>query len=352
MQDHPQNILITGGAGFIGSALVRFLLEKTTATLINLDALTYAGNLASFADIETHPRYRFVHGDINDAPLLADLLSKHRPSVIMHLAAESHVDRSISGAAEFIRTNVCGTYVLLDECLRFYRILTDSEKEQFRFVHVSTDEVHGSLEKEDAPFTESTRYAPRSPYSATKAASDHLVRAWHHTYGLPVIVSNCSNNYGPRQYPEKLIPLALMKMLHGENIPLYGNGTQIRDWLHVDDHCSALWEIACRGRIGESYVIGSGREMNNRALLDLLCSIMDELAPRADAACHQESIVSVTDRPGHDARYAIDATKLRSELAWQPNISLEEGLRSTVRWYLDHRAWWEPLWKNQVARGM
>lgn len=350
---HPYStILVTGGAGFIGSQLVIDLLDCTQHRVITLDRLSYAGNLSSLATHLPHPRHHFIQGDINDAVLLRDIFSKHRPMAVMHLAAESHVDRSIDGPADFIQTNVCGTYQLLEAAREHVSSLAISERQHFRFLHVSTDEVHGALGPDDAAFTESTLYAPRSPYAATKAASDHLVRAWHHTYGLPTIVTNCSNNYGPRQYPEKLIPLALVKMLRDEPIPLYGDGSQIRDWLHVTDHSCALRLILEQGVVGESYIIGSGVETSNRELLDILCALMDERHPRSDGKLHRSSIRSVSDRPGHDARYAIDASRIRKSLAWQPQISLQEGLRSTIDWYLTHQNWWhEILQKNDaVAR--
>jgi dTDP-glucose 4,6-dehydratase len=343
MKTPPPTVLITGGAGFIGSNLVMHLLEHSDWHIVNLDALTYAGNLDAWGDWRAHPRHQFAHGSILDAALVKQLMEQHRPSAVLHLAAESHVDRSIDGPSAFVQTNVCGTAILLEQCLHHWQTLPLAEKTSFRFIHLSTDEVHGSLAPDDAPFTESTRYAPRSPYAATKAAADHLVRAWHHTYGFPTIVANASNNYGPRQFPEKLIPLAIVKMLRDEPIPLYGDGSQIRDWLHVHDHCRALHAILERGKCGESYVIGSGVETSNRDLLHQLCALMDEMAPRPDGSTHTTTITSVTDRPGHDQRYAIDATHIRNHLAWQPQHNLSNGLRSTLAWYLNHTAWWQSI---------
>lgn len=337
------SILVTGGAGFIGSQVVQDLLEQEQMAVVTLDRLTYAGHRSSLAACLLHPHHTFVQGDINDADLLRHLFQTHQPRAVIHLAAESHVDRSIDGAADFIQTNVCGTYQLLEATRDYVAGMSASSRERFRFLHVSTDEVHGSLGPDDAAFSESTNYAPRSPYAATKAASDHLVRAWHHTYGLPTIVTNCSNNYGPRQYPEKLIPLALVKMLRDEPIPLYGDGSQIRDWLHVTDHSRALRLIMQAGIAGQTYVIGSGVETSNRQLLDLLCGWMDELQPRSDGHSYCSKIVSVRDRPGHDARYAIDARHIEKTLGWQPSVSLHDGLRSTVMWYLENRQWWEEI---------
>lgn len=343
MKDHPHTILITGGAGFIGSNLVMHLLRTTAWHVVNLDALTYAGNREGWGEFLTHPRHHFVQGNLTDATLLQHLLQTHQPQAVMHLAAESHVDRSIDGPAVFVQTNVCGTAVLLEQCLHYWQGLTAPAKQAFRLLHLSTDEVHGSLEPQEPPFCESTRYAPRSPYSATKAAADHLVRAWHHTYGLPCIVANSSNNYGPRQFPEKLIPLAIVNLLEGEPIPLYGDGSQIRDWLHVSDHCHALTKILMQGTIGDSYIIGTGVETTNRILLEMLCHLMDGMHPRRDGSSHSSAIMPVSDRPGHDQRYAINATHLRGSLAWQPQIELQQGLRETIAWYLAHPDWWRAI---------
>lgn len=349
MKSHPRTVLITGGAGFIGSNLVMHLLNHSDWHIVNLDALTYAGNLECWGELFTHPRHHFVQGNVTDAVLLKHLLEEHRPQAVMHLAAESHVDRSIDGPSVFVQTNVCGTAILLEQCLHYWQHLAGAEKEKFRLLHLSTDEVHGTLSHDDPPFTESTRYAPRSPYSATKAAADHLVRAWHHTYGFPSIVANASNNYGPRQFPEKLIPLAIVKMLQGTPIPLYGDGSQIRDWLHVHDHCQALQRILEEGKIGDSYVIGTGVETTNRALLHLLCELMDERQARADGRPHSASITSVSDRPGHDQRYAINASHLRDTLSWQPQYDLKQGLRETIAWYLDHTDWWQNILADRYA---
>jgi dTDP-glucose 4,6-dehydratase len=343
MNDHPPTVLITGGAGFIGSNLVMHLLRDTDWHVVNLDALTYAGNLEGWGGFLTHPRHHFVKGNLTDAALLQHLLQSHQPQAVMHLAAESHVDRSIDGPAVFVQTNVCGTAVLLEKCLHYWQNLPAPAKHAFRLLHLSTDEVHGSLGPQDAPFCESTSYAPRSPYSATKAAADHLVRAWHHTYGFPSIVANASNNYGPRQFPEKLIPLAIVKLLQCEPIPLYGDGSQIRDWLHVSDHCHALTKILTHGQTGDSYLIGTGVETTNRSLLLLLCELMDEMHPRRDGLSHAAAISPVSDRPGHDHRYAIDATHLRRSLSWQPRIDLRQGLRETIAWYLSHPGWWQAI---------
>jgi len=349
MNAHPPTVLITGGAGFIGSNLVMHLLRQSDWHIVNLDALTYAGNLEAWDDFFTHPRHHFVHGNITDAALLQHLLQEHRPQAVIHLAAESHVDRSIDGPSVFVQTNVCGTAILLEQCLHYWQKLTVPNQTIFRLLHLSTDEVHGSLSPDDPPFTESTRYAPRSPYSATKAAADHLVRAWHHTYGFPCLVANASNNYGPRQFPEKLIPLAIVKMLQGEPIPLYGDGSQIRDWLHVHDHCRALHQILEHGEVGKSYVIGTSIETTNRSLLHTLCELMDEMHPRGDRRSHKESITPVSDRPGHDQRYAVDASYLRNTLRWHPQFDLTQGLRETIAWYLDHPLWWQNILTNRYA---
>ncbi|MCF7731180.1 MAG: dTDP-glucose 4,6-dehydratase [Akkermansiaceae bacterium] len=336
-----RTFLVTGGAGFIGSNLVHHLLD-IGHRVVNVDKLTYAGNRHSLAACETHPDYQFVQADIADETAMREVFTRFRPERVMHLAAESHVDRSIDGPMEFIRTNVTGTAVLLQAALGYWQGTGEMVREVFRFVHVSTDEVFGSLGA-DGYFTETTPYDPHSPYSASKAASDHLARAWGDTYGLPVIVTNCSNNYGPFQFPEKLIPVVILKALNGEPIPVYGKGENIRDWLHVADHCRALEVIATNGRPGETYNIGGGNEWRNIDLVRELCRHLDSLHPRADGAPHASQITFVTDRPGHDLRYAIDAAKLRRELGWLPAWTAGEGFRATVQWYLDHPAWWQPI---------
>lgn len=336
-------VIVTGGAGFIGSNLIRHLLAHTDWQVVNVDKLTYAGNLSSLEGSEATGRYRFARIDIVDGPAIADLIAESRPRAILHLAAESHVDRSIDGPAEFIQTNVVGTCELLQASTAYWRSLPPDEATVFRFLHVSTDEVFGALSPEDTPFVESTPYAPRSPYAASKAASDHLVRAWGHTYGLPVVITNCSNNYGPYQFPEKLVPVVILKAQRGEPIPVYGRGENIRDWLHVGDHASAIRAVLERGRIGETYLISGNAERRNIDLVREVCRILDELDPRPGDPSRESLITFVTDRPGHDFRYAIDASKLRDELGWEPRESLASGLRSTVAWYLENRAWWQPI---------
>jgi dTDP-glucose 4,6-dehydratase len=332
--------VVTGGAGFIGSALVRQLLHQGQAVLV-IDKLTYAGNLASLAEVEGHPHYRFARADICDGARMAELFQTFDPDAVMHLAAESHVDRSIDGPAEFIRTNVLGTYSLLQAALGHWRRLSGPRSERFRFHHISTDEVFGAL-GEAGLFTETTAYDPRSPYSASKASSDHLASAWHHTYGLPVVISNCSNNYGPRQFPEKLIPLMIIKGLAGQPMPVYGEGRNIRDWLFVEDHVRALELIMTQGRVGETYNVGGGAERRNLEVVHAICDTLHAVAPRAGGH-HRDLISFVPDRPGHDYRYAIDCAKLCAELGWQARESFESGLRRTVMWYIENRAWWEPL---------
>ena len=334
-------IIVTGGAGFIGSAVVRHLIAHTDHQVLVLDKLTYAGNLASLAAVADHPRYRFVRADICDRSAVADIFESFDPDAVMHLAAESHVDRSIDGPAEFINTNVVGTYVLLEAALAHWRKL-GARAENFRFHHVSTDEVYGAL-GDDGLFTEETRYDPRSPYSATKAASDHLVQAWGHTYGLPILLTNCSNNYGPHQFPEKLIPLTIIKGLAGEPMPVYGQGLNVRDWLFVDDHAQALTLVLERGQVGETYNIGGDAERRNIDVVDAICAAMDRLRRCPGRASHRELIAFVTDRPGHDFRYAIDFSKLRRELGWSPRHSFEQGLAATVAWYIENHDWWQPL---------
>jgi dTDP-glucose 4,6-dehydratase len=334
-----QTIIVTGGAGFIGSAVIRLLLGATEAVVVNLDKLTYAANPLALEGAERHARYRFEEADIADRAAMRAILAKHRPDAIMHLAAETHVDRSIDGPADFIQTNILGTYTLLEAARNYWSGLPAAQAARFRFHHVSTDEVFGSLGP-DGLFTETTAYDPTSPYSASKAASDHLVRAWHATYGLPVVLSNCSNNYGPWQFPEKLIPLMIAKALRHEALPVYGRGENIRDWLHVDDHARALWLVLERGRLGESYNVGGRAERRNIDVVGAICDLVDELAggtPRRALITH------VADRPGHDRRYAIDASKIEAELGWRPEESFESGLRATVRWYLDHQDWWQAI---------
>jgi dTDP-glucose 4,6-dehydratase len=335
------NILVTGGAGFIGSNLVRLLLERGHRVL-NVDKLTYAGNPASLRAVEDHPGYRFLQADICDAPALHAAFTGFQPDRVMHLAAESHVDRSIDGPAEFVRTNVFGTFTLLQAALAWHESLAGGARAGFRFLHVSTDEVYGSL-GETGRFDESSRYDPHSPYSASKASSDHLARALHATYGLPVIVTNGSNNYGPFQFPEKLVPHVILKALRGEPIPVYGTGENVRDWLYVGDQVEALLAVAERGAPGETYNIGGDNERRNLDLVRLLCRILDELRPRADGRGYAEQIVFVADRPGHDFRYAIDSSKLRRELGWSPRQDRESGFRRTVAWYLENEAWWRGI---------
>ena len=333
-----KTLLITGGAGFIGSALIRHLIRQTDYAVVNIDKLTYAGNLESLSEIEAHPNYDFIQADICDAAKMAEVFSEYQPTGIMHLAAESHVDRSIDGPAEFVQTNLVGTYTMLEAARNYWSALQPDQKKAFRFHHISTDEVYGSL-GENGLFTETTAYQPNSPYSATKAGSDHLVRAWHHTYGLPVVLTNCSNNYGPYQFPEKLIPLMINNALAGKALPVYGNGQNIRDWLYVDDHVEALLLVFEKGKLGESYNIGGFNEHTNLDVVNTLCEILDDLLPDSDYKPHKDLIHFVTDRPGHDLRYAIDATKIQKELGWQPRETFESGLRKTVEWYLDNRSW-------------
>jgi dTDP-glucose 4,6-dehydratase len=333
-------LLVTGGAGFIGSAVIRLLLDETDAAVVNLDKLTYAANPAALAAIERNPRYAFEQVDICDRPAVARVFQIHRPDAVMHLAAESHVDRSIDAPATFVETNVVGTCTLLEVSLDYWRSLPAAGQAAFRFHHISTDEVYGSLGP-TGRFFETTRYEPNSPYSASKAASDHFVRAWHHTFGLPVVTSNCSNNYGPWQFPEKLIPLVITNALLGKTLPVYGKGDNIRDWLFVEDHARALWLILTRGRIGETYNVGGDAEQRNLAVVEAICDQVDALAGALPGGPRRSLIRFVSDRPGHDQRYAIDATKLRTELGWAPREDFVSGLRRTVAWYLDNRPWWE-----------
>lgn len=335
-------IFITGGAGFIGSALVRHLIANTPHDVLNFDKLTYAGTLSTVSRVQGSGRYRFVRGDVCDAEAVGAAIAGFRPDVITHLAAESHVDRSIDEPDAFIQTNLVGTYVMLSQAHAYWLGLDDDAKARFRFHHISTDEVYGSL-GETGYFTEGTRYDPRSPYSASKAGSDHLVSAWGHTYGLPVLITNCSNNYGPYHFPEKLIPLMIVKALAGEKLPVYGEGAQVRDWLYVEDHVRALQRVFEQGRIGRTYNIGGNNEKRNLEVVTTVCAILDRLRPRSDGRAYAEQIAFVADRPGHDRRYAIDADRIRTELGWEPAETFESGIDKTVNWYLDNEAWWRPL---------
>jgi len=335
-------IFVTGGAGFIGSALVRHLIENTTYEVLNFDKLTYAGTLSTVERVAGSDRYRFVQGDICDVEAVRAAIAEFRPDVITHLAAESHVDRSIDGPGAFVQTNVVGSYVMLAEARSYWLSLDDDAKAAFRFHHISTDEVYGTL-GENGLFTEETPYDPRSPYSASKAGSDHLVSAWGHTFGLPVLITNCSNNYGPYHFPEKLIPLMIAKALDGEKLPIYGKGDQVRDWLYVEDHVRALQAVFERGEPGRTYNVGGHNERQNIEVVKTLCAILDELRPRADGRPYAEQMTEVADRPGHDKRYAIDASRIGAELGWAPDETFETGIRKTVEWYLANEAWWRPL---------
>ena len=340
-------ILVTGGAGFIGGNFVLDWLKDPKAEgIINLDLLTYAGNLATLESLKSDPRHIFVYGDICDQDLITKLLKEHQPRAIVNFAAESHVDRSIHDPAEFIQTNIVGTFNLLECARSYWNALDESNKAAFRFHHVSTDEVYGSLSASDPAFTEINPYEPNSPYSASKAASDHLVRAWFHTYGFPVVTTNCSNNYGPYHFPEKLIPLVILNALNGKPLPIYGDGLQIRDWLYVGDHCSAIREVLAKGKLGETYNIGGWNERANIEVVKTICSILDELKPRADGKSYVEQITTVRDRPGHDRRYAIDASKINCELGWKPKETFDSGIKKTVQWYLDN-----PVWVEGVVSG-
>lgn len=341
--------LVTGGAGFIGSAVVRHLIRQTPHQVLVVDKLTYAGNRDNLSSVSNDPRLVFLQADIGDVAAMRQAFAEFAPDIVMHLAAESHVDRSIDGPAAFIETNIIGSFVLLQEALRHWRALPPAEQGGFRFHQISTDEVFGSL-GQDGLFSETSPYQPNSPYSASKAASDHLVRAWHHTYGLPVVLSNCSNNYGPYHFPEKLIPLMILNSLEGKDLPVYGSGAQIRDWLHVEDHARALALIAESGRVGESYNVGGCAERSNLEVVKAICALMDELAPDAALGSRENLIRFVADRPGHDQRYAIDASKIERELGWRPQESFESGLRKTVAWYLENREWWGRI-RSGVYRG-
>ena len=339
-------ILVTGAAGFIGSNFVLDSLEQSNEPVVNLDLLTYAGNLENLKELEGDPRHQFVRGSIGDRALVEKLIADTKPRAVINFAAESHVDRSIHGPGEFIQTNIVGTFNLLESVRGYWNDLPEAEKAAFRFLHVSTDEVYGSLTKEDPPFSETNQYEPNSPYSASKAASDHLVRAWHHTYGLPVLTTNCSNNYGPYHFPEKLIPLCILNALNGKPLPIYGDGQQIRDWLYVKDHCSAIRRVLEAGKLGETYNVGGWNEKANLEVVHTLCAILDDLKPRADGQSYATQITFVKDRPGHDRRYAIDARKLEKELGWKPQETFETGIKKTVQWYLDNQEW-----VNHVASG-
>ena len=332
-------IVVTGAAGFIGSNFVLNWLTHSKEKVIALDKLTYAGNLENLKSVESNPNYSFVQGDIGDSTLIGKLLQEHQPRAIINFAAESHVDRSIHGPDDFMETNILGTYRLLEEARSFFNTLSEEGQKQFRFLHVSTDEVYGTLSSTDPAFKETNQYEPNSPYSASKAASDHLVRAWHHTYGLPVLTTNCSNNYGPYHFPEKLIPLCILKALQGQDLPIYGDGQQIRDWLYVGDHCKGIATVLEKGVIGETYNIGGWNEKANLEVVHTLCDLLDELKPREDSKSYREQITFVKDRPGHDQRYAIDATKISKELGWKPEETFETGIRKTVQWYLDNQDW-------------
>lgn len=333
------SIIVTGGAGFIGSNFVLDWFATSDEPVITLDKLTYAGNPENLASLAGNPNHQLVQGDIGDTKLVAELLAKHKPRAVLNFAAESHVDRSIHGPGEFIQTNIVGTFHLLEAVRAYWNELPTDERAAFRFLHVSTDEVYGSLEKDDPAFSETNRYEPNSPYSASKAASDHLVRAYHHTYGLPVLTTNCSNNYGPYHFPEKLIPLVIHNALAGKPLPIYGDGQQIRDWLYVKDHCTAIRRVLADGKLGETYNVGGWNEKANLEVVHTLCALLDELSPRADGRPYKDQITFVKDRPGHDQRYAIDASRLERELGWKPAETFESGIRKTVQWYLDNQQW-------------
>ena len=339
-------ILVTGGAGFIGGNFVLDWFAGSDEGVVNVDKLTYAGNLQTLNSLKDNPNHVFVQADIGDTAVIPELLAKYQPRAVVNFAAESHVDRSIHGPSDFIQTNIVGTFNLLESVRAYWNHLPEPQKSEFRFLHVSTDEVYGTLEANDPPFAETNRYEPNSPYSASKAASDHLVRAWHHTYGLPVVTTNCSNNYGPYHFPEKLIPLVILNARAGKALPIYGDGQQIRDWLYVKDHCSAIRRVLEAGQLGETYNVGGWNEKANLDVVHTICALLDELSPRADGKSYAEQITFVTDRPGHDRRYAIDARKLERELGWKPAETFETGIRKTVQWYLDNNEW-----TNNVTSG-
>ena len=338
-----ETILVTGGAGFIGSNFILQWLATEGTPLINFDKLTYAGNLSNLQPVSSDKRYAFVQGDIGDRPLVRQVLRERRPRAIINFAAETHVDRSIRGPDDFVKTNINGTFNLLEEARAYWSELAGVEKHHFRFLHISTDEVYGSLGPDDPPFCENTRYQPNSPYSASKAASDHLVRAYHHTYDLPTLTTNCSNNYGPFQFPEKLIPLMILNACEGKPLPVYGNGKNVRDWVYVADHCEAIRTVLARGRTGETYNVGGKNQKFNNDVVETICSILDEIGPEHPVVPHRQLITYVKDRPGHDLRYAIDTAKIERELGWQPRETFETGLRKTVTWYLEHQAWVEEV---------
>ena len=337
------SILVTGGAGFIGSNFILRWIETTGSTVVNLDLLTYAGNPANLASLDGNPRYELVQGDIGDSPLVANLLARHRPRAIVHFAAETHVDRSIAAPEAFLRTNVEGSFHLLEQAISYWSLLSPADRDRFRFLHVSTDEVYGSLAPSDPPSSESSPYAPNSPYAASKAASDHFVRAFHHTWGLPVLTTHCSNNYGPFQFPEKLIPLTILNALEGKPLPVYGDGLNVRDWLYVADHCSAIGAVLAQGRVGETYHVGGSSERANIDVVSAICDIIDEFRPDFRMGSRRKLITFVKDRPGHDRRYAMDARKIATELGWKPEEEFESGLRKTVLWYLEHPEWIESV---------
>ncbi len=347
-----KTILVTGGAGFIGSNFILHWLATQPGSVVNLDLLTYAGNPNNLKAIRDDARYSFMHGDICDRKLVLDLLQKYQPAAIVHFAAESHVDRSIHGPDDFVRTNVNGTFSLLEEARAYWVQLHGDEKSAFRFLHVSTDEVYGSLGPDDPGFNENTAYAPNSPYSASKAASDHLVRAYHHTYGLPTLTTNCSNNYGPYQFPEKLIPLTILHALQGKPIPVYGDGKNVRDWLYVEDHCEAIQTVIEKGKVGETYNIGGNNEKQNLEIVRTICGTLDQFRPNDPTVPHEKLLTYVQDRPGHDRRYAIDARKLERELGWRPKETFETGIRKTIKWYLDHEEWIQDVTSGSYRQWM
>jgi len=345
-----KNILVTGGAGFIGSAVIRYLINETNNNVLNVDKLTYAGNLESLASVNDNPRYQFLHADICDKVAMTKAFDDFEPDIVMHLAAESHVDRSIDGPIDFIQTNIIGTYNLLEVARNYWQNLTEDKKSRFKFHHISTDEVYGDLEGTEDLFTEETSYSPSSPYSASKASSDHLVRAWHRTYGLPIVITNCSNNYGPYHFPEKLIPLVILNALEGKSLPVYGDGKQIRDWLYVEDHARALYLVATTAKVGETYNIGGHNEKQNIDVVKTICTILDNIKPRTDGQSYTQQITFVKDRPGHDLRYAIDASKIQQELNWQPQETFESGIQKTVEWYLNNLEWCQHVQDGSYQR--